>query len=80
MKKTFKGMAALTALVLGLSLAPNMAVVGQDNDAPRTTAQRNDDSDEGFDLGWLGLLGLVGLAGLKRKDRDDHHRHGTTNR
>ena len=77
--KTVKWTFGVAALVLGLSFAPNFVALGQDNDAPRTTAQRDDDSDDGFDLGWLGLLGLVGLAGLKRRDRDDH-RHGTTNR
>ena len=77
--KMFKWFLGLATVVLGLSFAPEM-IVGQDNDAPRTAAQRDDDSDEGFDLGWLGLLGLVGLAGLKRRDRDDHHRHGTATR
>ena len=80
MKKSFKWFLGLSAIVLGLSVAPGLTALGQDNDAPRTTSQRNDDSDDGFDLGWLGLLGLVGLAGLKRRDRDDHHRHGTANR
>ena len=80
MKKAFQGIVVLTALVLGLSVAPGITAVGQDNDAPRTTSQRNDDSDDGFDLGWLGLIGLAGLVGLKRRDRDDHNRPGTTHR
>ena len=79
MKKSFKWFLGLSAIVLGLSFSPDIAALGQDNDAPRNASQRNDDSDEGFDLGWLGLLGLAGLAGLKRRDRDDH-RHGTANR
>ena len=79
MMKSVKWFAGLAAIVLGLSLSPDITAWGQDNDAPRNTSQRDDDSDEGFDLGWLGLLGLAGLVGLKRRDRDDH-RHGTTNR
>ena len=32
---------------------------------------RDDDEDDGFDLGWLGLLGLIGLAGLRGRRHVD---------
>ncbi len=32
------------------------------------TTTRQDNTDDGFDMGWLGLLGLAGLAGLLRKN------------
>lgn len=32
-----------------------------------TQSQGTDNTDRGFDWGWLGLIGLAGLAGLARK-------------
>ena len=43
----------------------------------RTTTTQ-DNTDYGFDPGWLGLLGLAGLAGLLRKNDHTHHRTDDT--
>lgn len=71
MRRDFAVMAI--ALMLGLGYATT--VVAQPTSMPTMPAERGDlrdDSDRGFDLGWLGLLGLTGLTGLKR-DRTARH-------
>ena len=67
-------MKSLSASLLALALVTTPALAQQTNTNPATpsqTAQRVDNRDNDFDMGWLGLLGLLGLGGLLGRRRHD---------
>ncbi len=53
---------------------PTTITTDRDNNAVRTTTER----DNNTDWGWIGLFGLLGLAGLLPKKRTIEHDHVDT--
>ena len=67
-----RGVALALALLLGVSTVGPVAA--QDATvAPVTGAAQavEEETDDGFDWGWLGLIGLAGLAGLMKRPRTE---------
>ncbi len=65
------GALALALLVGMFSMGP---VAAQDATAPSVTGAAQaveEETDDGFDWGWLGLLGLIGLAGLMKRPQNE---------
>ncbi|HUQ89167.1 MAG TPA: WGxxGxxG family protein [Vicinamibacterales bacterium] len=58
---------SLLAMVAMLGVGyTTVAAQQQPQSDVRSIDARDDNRDNGFDMGWLGLIGLTGLLGMKR--------------
>ena len=67
-----RGVALALALLFGVcAVGP---VAAQDATVPPVTGAAQaveEETDDGFDWGWLGLIGLAGLAGLMKRPQTE---------
>jgi len=65
---------AALAVALLFGVCAGGPVAAQDATVPPVTRAAQaveEETDDGFDWGWLGLIGLAGLAGLMKRPRTE---------